>query len=139
MIQIITGEKGKGKTRILLNKVNEAAAAASGNMVFLDKNTKKMFELNNKVRLINVREYLISNHNEFIGFISGIISQDHDLEQIYLDNFLDISTSKPEDVPVLLDKLNKLSETFHIEFIISISIEKSDIPTEYAECVIAAL
>ncbi|MFW5672267.1 MAG: twitching motility protein PilT, partial [Acetivibrio ethanolgignens] len=62
MIQIIAGEKGKGKTKILLEKVNTDIKTANGNVVYLDKSTKHMYELNNKVRLINVKDFLVSNY-----------------------------------------------------------------------------
>ena len=83
MVQLIVGRKGKGKTKQLLDKVNAEIKTVSGNIVYLDKSTKHMYELNNKVRLINVPDYMISDADEFIGFISGIISQDHDLEQMF--------------------------------------------------------
>ena len=83
MIEIIAGEKGKGKTKELLAKVNHSVAAASGNIVYLDKSQKHMYELNNKVRLINVMDYPIDNCDEFLGFLCGIVSQDHDLEEMY--------------------------------------------------------
>ena len=76
MIEIIAGEKGKGKTKELLAKVNHSVAAASGNIVYLDKSQKHMYELNNKVRLINVMDYPIDNCDEFLGFLCGIVSQD---------------------------------------------------------------
>ena len=84
MVQLIVGNKGKGKTSKLLDKVNSEIKEISGNIVYLDKNTKHMYELNNKVRLINVKDYPLKNSDEFIGFICGIISQDYDLEQMYL-------------------------------------------------------
>ena len=75
MVQLIIGEKGKGKTKVLLDKVNEEVLSASGNYVYLDKSSKHMYELNNKVRLIDVSNYYIENAEQFIGFISGIISR----------------------------------------------------------------
>ena len=56
MIEIISGEKGKGKTKELLNKVNTSITSATGNIVYLDKSQKHMYELNNKIRLINVTD-----------------------------------------------------------------------------------
>ena len=76
MIQLIVGKKGKGKTKHLLAKVNDAIKGAKGNIVYLDKRSKHMYELNNKVRLINVKDYGIENCDEFVGFICGIISQE---------------------------------------------------------------
>ena len=82
MVQLIVGKKGKGKTKQLLDKVNAAIKSADGNIVYLDKSTKHMFELNNKIRLIDVSAYPLKNSDEFIGFICGIISQDHDLQEM---------------------------------------------------------
>ena len=56
MVQLIVGKKGKGKTKHLLDKVNTAVKTASGNIVYLDKNAKNMYELNNRIRLINVSD-----------------------------------------------------------------------------------
>ena len=94
MVELIVGKKGKGKTKVLLDKVNGAIKEANGSIVYLDKSAKHMYELNNKVRLIDVSGYPIKNADEFVGFVCGIISQDHDLEQIYLDSFL--TTAKLE-------------------------------------------
>ena len=88
MVQLIVGKKGKGKTKYLLDKVNTAIKDVSGNIVYLDKSSKHMYELNNKVRLIDVSVFPLKNSDEFIGFVCGILSQDHDLEQMYLDSFL---------------------------------------------------
>ena len=54
MVQLVVGKKGKGKTKYLLDKVNAEVQNASGNIVYLDKSTKHMYELNNKIRLIDV-------------------------------------------------------------------------------------
>ena len=86
MVQLIVGKKGKGKTKQLLDKVNAEVKTANGNIVYIDKSTKHMFELNNKVRLISATDYPLKNSDEFIGFICGIVSQDHDLASVYLDS-----------------------------------------------------
>ena len=76
MVQLIVGKKGKGKTKQLLDKVNTEVKEVSGNIVYLDKSAKHMYELNNKVRLIDVSEFMVENSSEFLGFICGIISQE---------------------------------------------------------------
>ena len=91
MVQLIVGNKGKGKTKQLLDKVNNEIKEISGNIVYLDKSTKHMYELNNKVRLIDVSQFMVENSGEFLGFVCGIISQDHDLQQMYFDSFLRIA------------------------------------------------
>ena len=129
MIEIICGEKGKGKTKVLLDKVNSSVATAAGNVVYLDKSQKHMYELNNKVRLINVIDYPVTNCDEFLGFICGIVSQDHDLEEMYLDSFLTIaSIDSDADIVKSMEKLDIISEKYKVRFILSVSKNKADFP-----------
>lgn len=129
MIKIIAGEKGKGKTKELLAKVNHSVAAASGNIVYLDKSQKHMYELNNKVRLINVMDYPIDNCDEFLGFLCGIVSQDHDLEEMYLDSFLTIAFTETDDeIQHAIEKLDIISEKYNVKFILSVSRDESRLP-----------
>ena len=129
MIEIIAGEKGKGKTKELLAKVNHSVATASGNIVYLDKSQKHMYELNNKVRLINVMDYPIDNCDEFLGFLCGIVSQDHDLEEMYLDSFLTIAFADTDDeIQHAIEKLDIISEKYNVKFILSVSRDESKLP-----------
>ena len=129
MIEIICGEKGKGKTKELLGRVNNYIATVAGNVVYLDKSQKHMYELNNKARLINVADYPISNCDEFLGFICGIVSQDHDLEEMYLDSFLTIAfIESDEDILKAIEKLDIISEKYKVRFILSVSRDKSALP-----------
>ena len=114
MIEIIAGEKGKGKTKVLLDKVNEAVKTVGGNIVYLDKSQKHMYELDNKVRLVNVADFPISNCDEFLGFICGIVSSDHDLHEMYLDSFLTISGMKDEEFTHAIEKLDVISEKYKV-------------------------
>ena len=139
MIQIIAGKKGKGKTKHLLDKVNAEVKEVHGNIVYLDKSSKHMSELNNKVRLIDTSEFGLSSSDGFIGFICGIISQDHDLEQMYLDSFLKISLTDAATANDLLRKLDKISEKFGVTFVISISLEGADIAEDLKKYMIAEL
>ena len=128
MVHLIIGNKGDGKTKHLLDRVNNQIKTASGNIVYLDKSTKHMHELNNKVRLINVKDYPLKNSDEFIGFICGIISQDYDLEQMYLDSFLKIAHLEGKDLADTLTQLNQISEQFKVDLCISVSVEEKDLP-----------
>lgn len=140
MIQLIVGKKGKGKTKHLLDKVNTQVKEVSGNIVYLDKSTKHMYELNNKVRLINVSDYMITNSNEFAGFLLGIISQDHDLQQVYLDSFLNIACLENNgDIDETVAKLNTISDKFHVDFVLSVSVDERELSDELKAKVIVAL
>ena len=111
MIEIISGEKGKGKTKELLNKVNTSITSATGNIVYLDKSQKHMYELNNKIRLINVNDFLIDNC---------------DLEEMYLDSLLTIaSIDSDELLNHAIQKLDVISEKYNVKFILSVSKDES--------------
>ncbi|WP_034452171.1 hypothetical protein [Butyrivibrio sp. AE2032] len=139
MVQLIVGKKGKGKTKCLLDKVNTEVKNVLGSVVFLDKNTKHMYELNNKIRLIVVSDFMITNPDEFIGFVSGIISQDHDLQQMYFDSFLNISCLEGKDITDTVGKLEKLSEKFGVEFVLSLSLDESELPESVKSKVVISL
>lgn len=130
MIKLIMGEMGKGKTKYLLDNVNEAVKTANGSIVYLDKSAQQMYDLNNKVRLIDISEYDIFNSSEFFGFITGVASQDHDLEYIFIDSFLKVAKVDQEKEAIVeaIERLAKLSEKCDITFVISVSRNKADLP-----------
>lgn len=140
MVQLIVGEKGKGKTKHLLDKVNSAVKTATGNIVYLDKNSKHMYELKNAIRLIDTSEYPITNTDEFIGFICGIVSQDHDIEEMYLDTLRIVAFINSDDeIEPVLDKLSKISDQFKVNFTISVAIDEANVPEAYKSNIIVSL
>jgi len=128
MVELIVGQKGKGKTKYLLDYVAKEIQTVSGNIAFLDKNTKHMYELNNKIRLIDVTQYDVESPSEFIGFILGLLSQDNDLEQVYLDSFLTISCLENQDITSTIDRLNEISRKFNVKFILSVGLDGQELP-----------
>ena len=139
MVQLIVGKKGKGKTKQLLDKVNSEVKDISGSIAYLDKSTKHMYELNNKVRLIDVSRYMIENESEFLGFVCGIISQDHDLEQMYFDSFLKIAGLEGKDISAVIAKLDRMSDFFQVDFILSVSMDESELPEAVKDKIIVSL
>ena len=138
MIDIIAGRKGRGKTKVLIQKANDDIKVTNGTIVYLDKNNKHMYELNNQIRLIVVPEFNIIDTDMFIGFISGIISQDHDLDKIFLDSFLTIAFID-DNFTECIKQLDRLSKKFDVDFIISASLDKEEIPEEFRSLVSVAL
>ena len=139
MVQLIVGKKGKGKTKQLLDKVNSEVKDIAGSIAYLDKSTKHMYELNNKVRLIDVSRYMIENESEFLGFVCGIISQDHDLEQMYFDSFLKIAALEDKDISAVVEKLERMSDIFQVDFILSVSRDESELPESVKDKIIVSL
>ena len=139
MVQIIAGKKGKGKTKYLLDMANTAVKEAKGSIVYLDKSAKHMYELSNKIRLINVAEYPVHNAEGFIGFVCGIISQDHDLEVMYLDSFLKLASLEGEDISATLAELDQLSTKYHVNFVLSVSMDGAELPENAKDMVLVSL
>ena len=138
MIDIIAGAKGKGKTKILIQQVNDDIKLTKGTIVYLDKNNKHMYELSNPIRLIVVPEFNVTDTDMFLGFIAGIISQDHDLDKIYLDSFLTTACIK-DNLDYAVEKLDALSEKFGVSFVISASVDKENMPESVQKYVSHAL
>ncbi len=128
MVSIVAGTKGKGKTKYMLDRVNATIKFASGNIVYIDKNQKHMYELNNKIRLIDVSEFPISDCDEFIGFVCGIISQDHDIQEMFFDSFLTLGNVADEEIAHAIDKFTEISNKFGVNFVISISKDAEALP-----------
>ena len=139
MVELIVGKEGKGKTKQLLEKVNSEIKTASGNIVFLDRNDKHMFELNNKVRLVNVAEYEFTNSSEFLGFVCGILSQDHDIEQMYIDAVLKVAKTDKSELTAVVKRLATIGEKFNVKFTASVILDASELDDEIREYITVEL
>ena len=98
-----------------------------------------MYELNNKIRLIDVSQYMIESPEEFVGFVSGIISQDHDLQQMYFDSFLKISCLTGADVEAVIAKLEKISQSKSVDFVLSVSLDADELPESVKKNILVSL
>ena len=139
MVQIIAGRKGKGKTKHLLDMANDSIKKAIGSSVYLDKSSKHMYELNNRIRLINVNEFPITTSQGFVGFISGIISQDHDIETMFLDSFLKLACLEGEDISETIATLENLSAKYDVNFVLSVSMDGGEMPEQVQKDIVISL
>ena len=139
MVELIVGKEGKGKTKQLLERVNSEIKTASGNIVFIDRNDKHMFELNNKVRLVNVSEYEFANSSEFIGFVCGILSQDHDIEKMYIDAIMKVAKLEKSDLTAVVKRLELISNKFNVQFTASVTLDASELDDEIRSNIVVEL
>lgn len=140
MVEIIAGNKGKGKTKALLEMVKKDLGTVAGSIVYIDKSQKHMFELDRAVRLINMADYTIDSSEEFIGFLSGVISQNSDIEEIFLDSFLTIAyLDTSEGLCAAIEKLDIISEKFKVKFILSVSKDLEELPEVVKAKVVVSL
>lgn len=132
MVKLLVGYKGSGKTKQMVDMANDCLDRVNGSVVFINKNQRLMYDLNYRIRVVCMDDYeLITNTDEYIGFILGIISQDHDIETIYIDSILKHADVKLEDLPQFLERLETASNKYGPDFVVSLSAEKE----ELGECV----
>ena len=127
MVKLLIGHKGSGKTNKMIQLANEKIAVSDGSVVFINKNHRLMYELTHRIRVICMEDYEnITNIDEYIGFIYGIISSDHDIEMIFIDSILKHADVSLGDLPEFIDRLKAISEIYDVDFTVSISAEKEE-------------
>lgn len=136
MIQIICGEKGKGKTKEMLQKANEVISQAQGDVVYIDKSSQHIYELNNQIRLINITEYPVATYESFIGFLSGLLSGNHDIECVFIDSLLKVAFLNDNIIHDAVDALDELSGD--VKFICSVSLSEENLPENAKDKIIVS-
>ena len=135
MVKLLVGRKGSGKTKSMIQLANDRVEKSDGSVVFINKNHRLMYDLKYKIRVVCMEEYeQITNSDEYIGFLYGIISSDHDIEVIFIDSILKHADVNISDLPEFLNRLKEISDKYEIEFIVSISAtteEIGDIAAQY--------
>lgn len=128
MIKLIVGHKGSGKTKTMLDLANETAKTTDGNIIFINKNHRLMYDLTHEIRVVCMEDYEeITNSDEYIGFIYGIISSDHDIQDIFIDSILKHADVNKEDIPEFLARLKVISDQHDINFTVSLSADLDEL------------
>lgn len=123
MVNLITGQKGSGKTQQIIAIANEKVKTANGNVVLIKKSHRDTYSVDFNVRAICMAEFQdISTQEELIGFLYGMVAGNHDIETILIDGVLKQADITEDSVGDFLQKLNKISKQYNIEFYASISI-----------------
>ena len=137
MISLIIGKKGTGKTKVLVEKVNDAVHVSSGNVVCVEKETKLTYDVNYRARLVATDVFSISGYDAFYGFLSGICAGDHDITDIFVDATFRIANDRSGDaLAAFLKKVDGLSKISDTKFTFTISTDLEDLPEamfEYCE------
>lgn len=109
MIKLITGKRGSGKTKILIDAIHEAEKQSKGNVVAIQKGSSLNTDITYKVRLVNIEDYAVEGVDAFYGFVAGILSSDHDCTDIFVDATLKITGREYAKVGEMFEKLDKIS------------------------------
>ena len=128
MITLIYGEKGTGKTKQMIDGANASVAAAKGVVVYIDKDDSRMHDLDTSIRLVNTASYQVTTQEQVVAFVKGMLATNYDIEKIYVDGLAKIVKANLEDMQVVYDGLGKIATDYNVEFVISVSAAKENLP-----------
>ena len=109
MIKLITGKKGTGKTKILIDMINDAVKSTNGDLICIEKGAKLTYDISYKVRLVDAERFNISGYDAFYGFVAGMLAGNYDIKEIFVDSILKIGGADLDELRIMLDKLDKLT------------------------------
>ena len=135
MITLLTGKKGSGKTKKLIELANAALETSKGCVVVIEKGLKLTYDISHAARLVDADAYKIQSADMLFGFVSGIFAGNYDVTDILIDSTLKITGTGAEVVEELVEKLKKLGEEANTNFVLSISAAEDEIPASVVEFV----
>ncbi len=136
MVRLIIGSKGTGKTKALIDGINDSINTEHGNIIFICNGDRHILDVNHSIRLIDVEKLDTADYRVFKSFINGILSQNYDITSIFIDSLFKIVPNDMDNLASFINDLNAVSEENNIKFTICISADKSELPEEihkYAE------
>ena len=127
MVKLLIGHKGTGKTKLMIEMANDEIERSNGSVIFINKNSRLMYDLKYRIRVVCMEDFEhITNSDEYVGFIYGIISSDHDIETIYIDSILKHADVTLGDLPEFLTRLKNISKNYGMDFVVSLSAEQEE-------------
>ena len=126
MVKIITGNKGSGKTKILIDAIHEAEQKSNGNVVAIQIGSSLNIDIYHKVRLVNIEDYNIDNYDAMYGFIAGMLASDYDCTDIFVDATLKITGKDYAKLGEMFDKIAKITPATTVT--LTVSADNSELP-----------
>ena len=135
MIKLITGKKGTGKTKVLIDMINEAVKSTNGDLICIEKGAKLTYDISYKVRLVDAERFSVSGYDTFYGFVAGMLAGNYDIKEIFVDSILKIGGSDLDEFGIMLEKLDKLTGD-DTQVVFTVSADNADMPasvTKFAD------
>ena len=126
MIKLIVGHKGSGKTKQMIDMINEAAEKTDGCIVCIEKGMKSTYNISSAVRLIDVDDYVIRGYTMFYGFLMGVLAGNYDIEAVYIDGILNIGNKDVEGLGALLDQISEIAKD-DLKVVITVSTDMENL------------
>ena len=129
MIKVISGEKGTGKTKIILDSVNETAKSAKGNVVFIQQKKAYSANIDFNVRCIYTEDYSVKGVSGLVSFVDGLMAGNSDIEYIFIDGILRIAECEVADLEAFAAEAKKLSAEYGVKFVLTVSCATDALPS----------
>lgn len=134
MVNLLTGQKGSGKTQQMIEAANQKVKECDGNVIFIKNSHNDTYSLSFDIRAICMADYpSIRNVDDYTGFIYGMLSANSDIQVIFIDGILKQSDIALENIPRFVDRLSNISKKHGVEFFVSVSANKDDLKDVNAE------
>lgn len=128
MVNLLTGQKGSGKTQQMIEAANKKVKECDGNVIFIKNSHNDTYSLSFDIRAICMADYpSIRNVDDYTGFIYGMLSANSDIQVIFIDGILKQSDIALENIPRFVDRLSNISNKHGVEFFVSVSANKDDL------------
>ena len=134
MVNLLTGQKGSGKTQQMIEAANKKVKECDGNVIFIKNSHNDTYSLSFDVRAVCMADYpSIRNVDDYTGFIYGMLSANSDIQVIFIDGILKQSDIALENLPRFVDRLSNISNKHNVEFFVSVSAAREDLAEINAE------
>ena len=127
MIKLITGTKGTGKTKILIDQINDAVKTTNGSLVCIEKGDTLRKQISYKVRWCDTEQFSVDNFDAFYGFVAGMLAGNYDIKEVYVDGILKIGGADFDEFGKMLDKLDKLTGD-DTKVVFTVSADNAELP-----------
>ena len=128
MVKLIIGRKGSGKTKKMIDMANDYVRDSKGSTIFINNDRRLTCDLNYRMRVVCVEDYQqLGTIDEYIGFIMGIISSDHDIEMIFVDSVTKHADISLENISAFIERLDHISDKYDVDFVVSISADREEL------------
>ena len=127
MIKLIVGTKGSGKTKAMIDQINDAVKTSKGNVVVVEKGMKLTYDIAPAARLIDLDEYKIAGGEMLYGFVAGLMASNYDITDLYIDGILKVLDHDINRLGVVLDEMAAIAGD-SVKVTVTVSADETALP-----------
>ncbi|MGX8796023.1 hypothetical protein ACR6HW_08055 [Fusibacter sp. JL298sf-3] len=125
MVTLIAGKKGSGKTKDIVSRANNMLEGSKGSMIFIDDDNRAMYDLHHDIRFVNLSEFPVKSSCEFLGFICGLISNNYDIQNVYIDGIMNTVKMSQQELLEWFSRLEDVSKSYEVDFTVTLNYSES--------------